>query len=43
MAGQPAASMQRDHDRKRTIAFRLEQLRVKHGRPEWNLDSLRHG
>jgi hypothetical protein len=41
MAGQPAASMQRDHDRKRAIAFRLEKLRAEHGCPGRDLDGLR--
>ena len=41
MAGQPAASMQRDHDRKRAIAFRFKKLCAEHGCPGRNLDGLR--
>src|SRR5512135_383234 len=40
-AAQPAASVQRDHDWKRTIAFRLEKLRMKHAGSGRNLDRLR--
>src|ERR1700722_15253903 len=43
MASKPAASMQRDHARKRAIALRLVKLCVEHGGPGRNLDRLRPG
>jgi len=40
-AGEPVASVQRDHDRKRTIALRFVKLGVQYGGTRRNLDRLR--
>ena len=41
MAGQSAAAMQRDHDRKRAIAVGLVQLRVQYPVAEGDVDLMR--
>ena len=41
MRGEPAATMQCDHHRKRAVALGLEQLRMQRGAASGNLDLLR--